>query len=1210
MRVIASRMTFTTEVKDEQRFSRSSLFVVLFSLALLLTATAFKIYRLSFPTEGWSLSIDYRVGLSFDQNLLGVSSPFQKGDVLLEAAGVNMQFGFDTDTSSAKASYQAGNPVLYKVQRGSEVLSFEVLLYHWTASGIANALWQIVLGRVFQFNIFVIIGLIIAGFVFFKRPSSRAAQLLLLIFVTNTASGISNLVSLFTPADALDPVARVASALLGADIHPLLLVPLFLHLALVFPKPKWGIDKPVSPIIIYALPSLLHAIRDFNLIANFPADVFVPIYFLLAVVALFYGFIRAKEKEVRAQIKWVVYGFSVVAITAIFWVSSAILQWLPPVVATVVNWVFPGDLVLCLCLSVAILRYRLFDIDFIINRTLVYGTLSLGVIGLYLSVVTGSSLVLQTQSNLAISLVAVIFILFLLRPSYQLLQRSANRFIPVSPVNYSMAAASSTFTPSSDAETTSTRADIKEKKNLRSARLVILFATTLILFSVAQKAYRFTLPFEGWSTTTDFESDEPIIDRKLLDVPSDLQTGDRVIAVNGVPYLEIQERAIFGKTTLLESYQAGQTVTYTVLREGQELDVDVPLYPGTSVGLATIIREFFTSNGMGDVMLGLGVFVTLFIFWKRPHNLTAQLFFLQIIATVASAISWTVTPLGVADSLNPVAFYSAGFFSHWIHLTLEQPLGLHIILSFPRPSPVLQKRWSLPLLYGLPLMVLVVSLLGIAPFFSPFVIVALYNLLGIIAAIRLFFSRRDPVETAQVRWFVFGFALVNIGLVSFGLSVAGLTPEWLGVALEAIPSQLIFLICVAIAILRYRLFDINVILNRTLVYGGLTVGIVGLYALVVGGVGRLVHVENNVVLSLLATGLVAVAFNPLRVRLQRSVNRLLYGDRDDPYKVLSNLSTQMEGTVEPAKLLPTMTEAIATTLKLPYAAIALGQNGNMQIVAAHGISKSESVSLPLAYQGETVGELRLEPRAGETFKTPELNLLKTIAQQTSVAAHTVKQHLDLQHSREALVTAREEERLRIRRDLHDGLGPELASLTLKLDATRNILKNDASKAEQLLVELKHQTQDAVASIRRLVYALRPPALDELGLEGALREQVRSYDHVLNVELKTVGDLTKLPAAVEVACYRIAQEALTNVVRHSGGKRCTIVLCAADRLFIEVQDDGIGLGEQYRSGLGLRSMRERAEELGGTFTITSSEKGTRLLATLPLTTEARKEEGSS
>jgi hypothetical protein len=118
MRVIASRMTFTTEVKDEQRFSRSSLFVVLFSLALLLTATAFKIYRLSFPTEGWSLSIDYRVGLSFDQNLLGVSSPFQKGDVLLEAAGVNMQFGFDTDTSSAKASYQAGNPVLYKVQRG------------------------------------------------------------------------------------------------------------------------------------------------------------------------------------------------------------------------------------------------------------------------------------------------------------------------------------------------------------------------------------------------------------------------------------------------------------------------------------------------------------------------------------------------------------------------------------------------------------------------------------------------------------------------------------------------------------------------------------------------------------------------------------------------------------------------------------------------------------------------------------------------------------------------------------------------------------------------------------------------------------------------------------------------------------------------------------------------------------------------------------
>ena len=190
------------------------------------------------------------------------------------------------------------------------------------------------------------------------------------------------------------------------------------------------------------------------------------------------------------------------------------------------------------------------------------------------------------------------------------------------------------------------------------------------------------------------------------------------------------------------------------------------------------------------------------------------------------------------------------------------------------------------------------------------------------------------------------------------------------------------------------------------------------------------------------------------------------------------------------------------------------------------------------------------------------------------------------------------------------LHSELASLTLKLDATRNVLKHDTDKAETLLVELKHQTQDAIASIRRLVYALRPPALDELGLEGALREQARSYDHVLNIHLNTVGDLTNLPAAVEVACYRITQEALTNVVRHSRAKNCTILLHAADKLSIEVQDDGTGIPEQYRAGIGLRSVRVRAEELGGTFTIESLEQGTRLLATLPLSTESRKEGGSS
>jgi signal transduction histidine kinase len=209
---------------------------------------------------------------------------------------------------------------------------------------------------------------------------------------------------------------------------------------------------------------------------------------------------------------------------------------------------------------------------------------------------------------------------------------------------------------------------------------------------------------------------------------------------------------------------------------------------------------------------------------------------------------------------------------------------------------------------------------------------------------------------------------------------------------------------------------------------------------------------------------------------------------------------------------------------------------------------------------------------------------------------------DLQHSRERLVTAREEERRRIRRDLHDGLGPALASLTLKLDAARNLLARDPATAEALLLELKTQTQTAIADIRRLVYGLRPPALDELGLVSAIREHAArnvSADS-LRVSVEAPESLPPLPAAVEVAAYRIALEALTNVARHAQAKNCTVALTIKEDLRLEISDDGVGLPPGHRLGVGLTSMRERAEELGGTCIIERrAASGTRVSATLPL-----------
>jgi signal transduction histidine kinase len=209
---------------------------------------------------------------------------------------------------------------------------------------------------------------------------------------------------------------------------------------------------------------------------------------------------------------------------------------------------------------------------------------------------------------------------------------------------------------------------------------------------------------------------------------------------------------------------------------------------------------------------------------------------------------------------------------------------------------------------------------------------------------------------------------------------------------------------------------------------------------------------------------------------------------------------------------------------------------------------------------------------------------------------------DLQRSRERLVVAREEERRRIRRDLHDGLGPMLASLTLKLDVASDMV-GDKPAARALLRDLKDQTQTAITDIRGLVYALRPPALDDLGLVAALREEAEQYGlSGLDVSFDAPQTLPPLPAAVEVAIYRIAQEALTNVARHANARQCTVRLILSNDLAeLEVSDDGQGLAPSSGRGVGLGSMRERAEELGGTCFVESPPAGgTRLRATVPLT----------
>jgi signal transduction histidine kinase len=473
----------------------------------------------------------------------------------------------------------------------------------------------------------------------------------------------------------------------------------------------------------------------------------------------------------------------------------------------------------------------------------------------------------------------------------------------------------------------------------------------------------------------------------------------------------------------------------------------------------------------------------------------------------------------------------------------------------------------------------------------------------------------EPVERQQMKWVVFGIAVGYLVTIVFALPVllfpsqlADTGSLYFGAVLVPVLTvfPLLMPLSIGTATLRYRLWDIDVLINRTLVYGTLTACVVLLYVVVVGSFGVLLQIQGNLIVSLLATGLVAVLFQPLRNRLQRAVNHLMYGERDDPHAVLSRLGERLEGTLAPEAVLPALVETVAQALKLPYAAIALKQAETFTLVASYGLSQPDPLVLPLVYQTETIGQLLLAPRASnEAFTPADRKLLENIAHQAGVAAYAVRLTADLQRSREGLVTTREEERRRLRRDLHDGLGPTLASLTLRLDAARNLLALNPPAADKLLSELKFHMQATVADIRRLVYDLRPPALDELGLVSALREQAIQYSQFngLHVSLEAPERLPELSAAVEVAAYRIALEALTNVARHAQAHTCHIRLSCANGLDLEIVDDGLGLPKGHRTGVGMSSMRERAAELGGSCVIEArATAGTRVWTHLPLLKE--------
>ena len=482
-------------------------------------------------------------------------------------------------------------------------------------------------------------------------------------------------------------------------------------------------------------------------------------------------------------------------------------------------------------------------------------------------------------------------------------------------------------------------------------------------------------------------------------------------------------------------------------------------------------------------------------------------------------------------------------------------------------------------------------------------------LLIALGALSLLFRLRHARgrQRQQVKWLAYAAVLLTAALVAQLLwRPIGLASDiriWHPVALvRTIPGAIAFwavYLAIGIAIFRHRLYDIDRLINRTVVYGLLTAAGVGVYVAVVKGAEWLLREGVGLGGSLLATAVIAVGFAPARDRLQHWVDRRLYGERHDPLRAMARLGERLRDAPG-GDVLAAVLQAVCETLRLPAASLRVD---NLE-VAAYGRPGAASESIPLEHEGHQIGALLASPRTGQqTLGPADRRVLEVLAAPVAVALHAVLLSQELQRSRERLVAAREEERRRLRRDLHDGLGPILTAVTLKADAARSVLAAAPDRADGLLAELRGDAKQAIGDLRRIIYDLRPASLDELGLLGALGEQVDRFGRQgLSVTLQTPPALPALPAAVEVAAYRIVTEALANVARHAHASRATVVVSVDDGLCLDVQDDGTAStanGNGWRPGMGLESMAERVAEVGGTLQAGPTPTGGRVQASLPL-----------
>ena len=1001
------------------------------------------------------------------------------------------------------------------------------------------------------------ISLTLAGVLYFKRPKEGMALFLsyFLLVIGVVSMRIHFLGSIWPDSDTF----------IYGVIQPLIFGPFLIAFLSTFPNgrfiPTWTrwlvivaiLYAPVGPFIFtaeaYAEPTLIYT----------AGVLFWFVFIFSAIYAQIYRYRHVSNPEEKQQIKWVVYAFALAGLFVFFstiWTIVSNSQspetpesWWSSFIG--LGWILAYS-ALPISLTIAVMRYRLYDIDIIINRTLLYGVLTAVIVILYVLIVGGAGLVIQTNANLAGVLITVVLIIIIFRPLRAICQQGVDRLLYGATGMPLVGPSGEQPSQQEPTVTDITPTALAPPKWLRVARLA-WYPTAVFAFAIFLAAIPgyFILGSAGIIDPRFSASPSPLIStvlRVVIVVALLTSLTSLLLAV-----LLFRRRAD-DHMALLTSFVL---LAYGVIMSGS-LEALEPFIPGIATFTITVLIPLFQPF----ILLLFAVFpdgrfvpswtkwVIVAIFLIIPFTLiwTTQL--------TQSSLDFSQPRVVIIIGINILLFVAI------IAIILHAQ-----IYRYRRVSTLLQKQQTKWVLYG----------------------VILWFTIQFLSGLPWVYTYTLPSGTPYPAW------------------LAVMTPIWL-FSVVSIPLTL------TIAIMRYRLFEIDFLINRSLMYGTLTLVVVTIYVLVVGALGLFFQAQDNLIVALLATGVVAALFQPLRERLQHGVNRLIYGERDDPIEVLSQLGKSLETALPTDQVLLTLVETIAQTLKLPFVGITLHHHESDRLAAQFGTPVADPVEFSLTFQGETTGHLLVASRSHEArFTAAEMRLLRNIARQAGATVHNVQLTADLQRSRQRLVTTREEERRRLRRDLHDGLGATLAALNLEAAVLRRSIRNNPDKAEILVDRLRNDIRATIDDIRHLVYELRPPTLDQLGLVEAVRAQAAHYgqseiqegaapNSILQVQVEAPETMPPLPAAVEVAAYRIAQEALTNVVHHAQAQHCTIRLQIGADLSVEIIDDGVGLNKNHAShhGLGLLSMRERAEELGGRCVIEpTATGGTRVLASLPL-----------